>query len=82
MSEFEYPPKLGWCTKHGNTTVCKDCLIEKQKTEIDRLQKDNIRYRMALETIATETIEPSYSTKIAMRWRMIAREAVGDVLGE
>ena len=53
-----------------------------RQEEIDRLKEENVRYRMALETIATETIEPAYSTQIATRWRMIAREAVGEVLGE
>ena len=46
------------------------------------LGTENARYRMALEIIATETIEPAYSTQIATRWRMIAREAVGEVLYE
>ena len=53
-----------------------------RQAEIDRLKEENVRYRMALEIIATETIEPTYSTQIATRWRMIAREAVKEVLGE
>ena len=52
------------------------------RVDVDLCYTQNARYRMALETIATETIEPAYSTQIATRWRMIAREAVGDVLGE
>ena len=42
---FEYPPRLGWCTKHNSTTVCKDC-------EIESLREENKRYREALEGIA------------------------------
>ena len=42
---FEYPPRLGWCTKHNSTTICKDC-------EIDELRAANKRYREALEQIA------------------------------
>ena len=77
---------------------CIQCEIERLKEENKRLNEyikqtsprvdvdlcytQNARYRMALETIATETIEPAYSTQIATRWRMIAREAVGEVLGE
>ena len=49
------------------------------RVDVDLCYTQNARYRMALETIATETIEPAYSTQIAMRWRMIAREAVGKV---
>ena len=52
------------------------------RVDVDLCYTQNARYRMALETIATETIEPAYSTQIATRWRMIAREAVGEVLGE
>jgi len=39
--QFQYPPKIGWCTKHNSTTVCKDC-------EIEALREDNKRYREAL----------------------------------
>ena len=42
---FEYPPRLGWCTKHNSTTVCKDC-------EIESLREENKRYREALEKIS------------------------------
>ena len=52
------------------------------RVDVDLCYTQNARYRMALETIATETIEPAYSTQIATRWRMIAREAVKEVLGE
>lgn len=42
MSDFEYPPRLGWCTIHASTTVCKDC-------EIDRLQKENEELKTRLK---------------------------------
>ena len=32
---FEYPPKIGWCTKHNST---------------EALSEENKRYREALET--------------------------------
>ena len=35
MSEFEYPPRMGWCTKHSSTTVCKDCEIDRLKAELE-----------------------------------------------
>lgn len=34
MSEFEYPPKLGWCTKHNSTTVCDKCEIDRLTAEL------------------------------------------------
>lgn len=37
MDNFEYPPKLGWCTKHGSTTVCKDCEIARLKAELEKI---------------------------------------------
>jgi hypothetical protein len=43
---FEYPPRLGWCTKHNSTTVCKDC-------EIDELRSENKRYRESLLSAST-----------------------------
>ncbi|MFZ4856147.1 MAG: hypothetical protein ACOYL3_07095 [Desulfuromonadaceae bacterium] len=46
MSEFLFPPILGWCTKHSSTTVCKDCQIE-------QLSEANKRYREALEKIVS-----------------------------
>ena len=82
----------------ASVTDCPYCEIERLKEENKRLNDyikqtsprvdvdlcytQNARYRMALKTIATETIEPAYSTQIATRWRMIAKEAVGEVQGE
>lgn len=31
--------RLGYCTKHGSTTVCKDCTIEELRVENSELKK-------------------------------------------
>ena len=38
MKEFEYPPKIGWCTKHASTTVCKDCEIDTLTARVAELE--------------------------------------------
>ena len=36
---FQYPPRLGWCTKHASPTVCKDCEIERLTAKLDRYKQ-------------------------------------------
>ena len=62
MSDFEYPPKIGWCTRHSSPTVCKDCRIEQLEQELEQALK------LIKEDMETAQQEQAKSEAMSRTW--------------